>query len=130
MIIDTSVLIEIENKNVDILKQLNNLKESPKSDLSITFFTFCEFYTGIMRRNKKNKELALQTLNNYKLLNTTMWSGIIFCEIIDLLKKNGDSIPIFDALIASIAIENNLVLVTLDSHFKKIPNLKVILLKI
>jgi len=38
-------------------------------------------------------------------------------------------IPVLDMLVASIAIQNNMVLVTYDQHFRDIKGLKSIILK-
>lgn len=40
------------------------------------------------------------------------------------LRRTGVCLPLTDVAIAAAAIEHNLSLLTLDNHFKKIPNLK------
>jgi len=127
-LIDTSVLIEIENNNKEIIKQIELLKRD-NVDLHISIFTFCEYYFGIINKNKVNKEKIVERLNDYKLINTTKTTGITFCEVLSYLKKKGKLIPHFDIFIAAIGIEYNLTLITIDNHFKEIPQLKQIILK-
>lgn len=46
-------------------------------------------------------------------------------ELSSTLRKEGKTIPFSDILIASIAIENNLSVFTIDKHFDGMPNLKI-----
>ncbi len=128
-LIDTNVLIEIEYDNKEIIQQIEEFQRVNKDNLFISIFTFSEFYYGILRKSPKNKEKLVERLNDFGLINTSKKSGIIFCEILSQLKDAGKIIPQFDAFIAALAIENDLTLITLDEHFKLVPNLKVILLK-
>lgn len=123
--IDTKILIEIENDNRKVIEHISKLKLTPMSDFYITIFTFSEFYTGIINKSKKSKEIASNSLNKYKLLNTSRNSGLIFCELYNEIKKNRNHIPTFDLMIASICIANNQILITSYNHFKNIPNLKM-----
>ena len=129
-VIDTSVLIEIENDNKQIIEKLiSEIKDYESSTFYITYFCFCEFYYGHIKKNIKNKKRIIKELNKYNLLNTTMNSGILFCEIMNELRQKGRPIPVFDILSSSVAIDNNLCLITLDKHFKEIPQLKAIVLE-
>ena len=125
-VLDTSILIEIENNNKEIIQKIEQL--CPPSNIFITFFSYCEFYFGIIEKSEKNKSKALERLSEYKLINTTEKSAITFCEILHDLKKRGEMIPEFDILIASLVIDNNLTLITSDNDFKKIKELRSIIL--
>jgi len=128
-LIDTNILIEIENNNLEIIKKIDALKKTSGDNLFISIFTFSEFYYGILRKSPKNKEKILERLDDFGLINTSKQSGITFCEILSQLKETGKIIPQFDIFIAALAIENNLTLITLDEHFREIPNLKVVVLR-
>ncbi|MFH0700839.1 MAG: type II toxin-antitoxin system VapC family toxin [Candidatus Woesearchaeota archaeon] len=128
-IVDTSVLIEIENNNQKIITEISQLGRESNSELYLTFFNFCEFYYGIISRSAKNKALAQERLNQYKLLNTSKNTAFIFCDLLSQLKKKGKIIPQFDLLIASIALEHNFTLLTMDEHFLHVPDLKIKMLK-
>ncbi len=129
-VIDTSILIEIENGNEEIINALHQLKKTPFSELYITIFTFCEYYYGVMERSQENKEKVKQRLLQYEILNTSVESASHFCELFSALKKKGKSLPQFDTFIAAITIEQQGVLVTGDSDFAQIPNLNSIVLPV
>ena len=122
-VLDTGVLIELERKNKQIITYLEKLN-SADSNLFITIPTLREYYYGIVNKSEKNKNKALDWLEEYGLLNLTPHSAVLFCELRNCLKNAGIEIPISDIMIASIAIENNMALVTNDFHFKRIPGLK------
>ena len=125
-LIDTNLLIEIENNNKNIIAEIDKLKHSSDAELFITIFNFCEVYYGAINKNKKNKEKVLQRLDEYKLLNTTKTTGIIFSELLSEMKYSGKLSPQFDLFIATLAIENNLTLITADNHFKNVSKLKLV----
>lgn len=129
-IIDTSILIEIENNNQKIIEEINTLKKAPLSEISITLFSFCEFYYGAMEKNAKNKEIVKERLQQYRIITPTIETGIKFCEMMYALEKKGKKIAEFDAFIAAQAIENDSILITADKGFTTIPELKSILLHI
>ena len=70
----------------------------------------------------------VERLNDYPLLNTTKKTAIVFSELLHSVKKKGKMIPHFDLFIAALAIENDMILITRDNHFKEIPELKSIIL--
>lgn len=129
-VIDTSILIEIENGNQEIINAISELKRTPFSELYITIFTFCEYYYGAMEKSKENKEKVKQRLLQYEILNTSVESASHFCELFSLLKKKGKSLPQFDTFIAAIAIEHQGILITGDSDFAQISALKSIILPV
>lgn len=124
-ILDTSVLIELENGNMNVIKALESSRPSD-TQLYITIFSFTECYYGHIRKNQKNRDLALNKLKMYKLLNTTEETGIEFCKIMNDLTIKGKPIPEIDAFIAAIAKENKMKLVTSDKHFKNVEGLDVL----
>ena len=120
-IVDTNVLIDIENNNEQIITQIKAFSQEP---LYITFFTFCEFYLGIMNKSEKNKEKFLNRISEYPLLNTSKNTALIFCDLLNHLQKEGKTISYFDLFIASLTIEYTMTLLTLDKDFDMIPDLK------
>lgn len=128
-LIDTSTLIEIENNNELVLKELEKIRASTSSGaLYLSIFAYSEYYSGVINKSEKNKNKIMERLNEYPLLNTTKKTAIIFSELLHQLKKKGKVIPHFDLFIAALAIENDMVLITGDNHFKEIPELKRIIL--
>ncbi|MBU1876699.1 MAG: type II toxin-antitoxin system VapC family toxin [Nanoarchaeota archaeon] len=129
-LVDTSILIEIENNNHRIIEEIEKLRHSAETNLFISIFNFCEIYYGAINKNEKNKSKTVERLNEYDLLNTTQKTGKIFCELLCELKKAGKLIPYFDLFIAAIAVENNLTLITEDNHFRNISRLHQVILTI
>ncbi|MEK6905890.1 MAG: type II toxin-antitoxin system VapC family toxin [Nanoarchaeota archaeon] len=128
-LVDTSVLIEIENNNEVVVKGLERLRNNtPHASLYISIFTYSEYYYGIIDKSEKNKHKVVERLNDYPLLNTTKKTAIVFSELLHSVKKKGKMIPHFDLFIAALAIENDMILITRDNHFKEIPELKSIIL--
>ena len=127
-LLDTTAIIEIENNNVNIINKINKLKSIDGDTFYISIFSFCEYYRGVINKSDKNKANALERLNKYLLLNTTRKTGILFVELLHHLSTKGQTIPHFDLFIASIAQEHNLTIITSDAHFKRIPEIKVVLI--
>ncbi len=124
-IIDTSVLIEIERGNQQVIAQVSLLPFSPSTDLCLTVFNFCELYSGLLHKEERSREKALERLQEYRLLHTTKESAIIFSRLIHETRKKGITISHFDGFIAAIALEKGFTLITTDRDFQRIPSLKV-----
>ena len=127
IVIDTSVLIEIEKNNSAVISKLDKL-ESMKGEIYITSPTYTEFYLGLLKLSGEKSDKRKQRLDNYKILNTTKNSSVLLAEIKHSLSKKGTQIPVFNLFIASIAMDSGMPLITLDNHFKKIQNLNFILI--
>jgi len=126
LVFDTSVLVDVERKNPRVLEQLQGLALKHPQTPAITFATFSEFYYGFLRKFPKKQKVALEELEKYKLLNTTASSAKVFAELKFALERTGNKLSLFDCLIASIVIDNNMTLVTGDKRFASVPTLRVI----
>ena len=126
-VIDTSVLIEIEKKNKTVLSRLEEL-EIEKGNIYITSPSYTEFCFGLIGLSREKFSMQMARLDNYELLNTSKNSSKLLAEIKHYLSKKGFMIPVFDLIIASIALDCKMPLVTLDEHFKRIPELDVVLI--
>jgi len=69
----------------------------------------------------------LRELEGYDLLNTSKRSARLFAELRFWLQNKGIQMTPFDLLIAAIVIDNDGVLVTCDKQFKRVPDLKVLI---
>ncbi len=128
-LLDTSILIELENNNVLVIKELEKIRISTSpGKLYISIFSYSEYYSVVINKSEKNKTKLMEKLDEYSLLNTTKRTAIIFSELQHLLRRNGKTIPHFDLFIAALAIENDMMLITGDNHFKDLPQLKSIIL--
>ncbi len=126
LVLDTNIIIEIERKNKKLLFFLRDYLGKYPTIPYISFPTYAEFYYNYVGRKMSDQERAKQSLEVYEIIHTTKRSSQLLAEIKYYLDRDGKSIPIFDAVIASIVLDNNAVLLTSDSHFKRVPNLSVI----
>jgi len=113
-ILDTNVLINLHfniQKTVDAIDQLKIEKAH------ITVFNLAEF----LCQNACLKH-PISLIQQRKCVER-------FIKIKYQQKIKGMKIPVLDMLVASIAIQNNMVLVTYDQHFRDIKGLKSIILK-
>ena len=127
-VIDTNVLIEIENGNKETLKSVLEIVDPSKATLYLSLITLSEFYFGLRNKSVANQNKAYKKLQKYYLLTPNGTTAILFSTLLAQLEKKGKNIPRFDLLIGSQAIENKMTLITMDSHFKQIPNLKLALI--
>jgi predicted nucleic acid-binding protein len=76
---------------------------------------------------KSEKEKALLTNAFTALMYVEMNEALWFKagELSALVKKQGKTIPLSDVLIATLALEHGLTMLTVDKHFEQIPGLKL-----
>tara|TARA_Y100000310_G_scaffold242934_1_gene247226 strand:- start:23107 stop:23502 length:396 start_codon:yes stop_codon:yes gene_type:complete len=128
-LIDTSILIEIEKNNKDVIKQLSDIPFLLENNLNISLFSYCEFYFGLIKKNKKNKHSYLQRLNKYNVYDPNLSTAALFSELLFSLRERGKLIQHFDIFIAATAIENNFTVITKDKLFLNIREVRTILIK-
>ena len=127
LVLDSSILMSLEKGRLDIKKRLKKLLEKHEGLPVISFVTYFEFLMGIKERTKENQEKALQFINNIGILKVRKETAEILANLKHSYDKKGITLPLADLLIASQAIENNMLLVTTDKDFKKIEELKKII---
>ena len=64
LILDTSVIIEIERKNQEIIDKVEELKENYPAHPLISFITYSEFLEGIYEKSEKTSKKQ-RDLSNY-----------------------------------------------------------------
>ena len=77
-------------------------------------------------REKDNKRILQTFISKLKveILDVSIETSEVYAETKNILKRSGNPIPINDLWIASQAIENGMVVVTYDKHFRMIPGLR------
>ncbi|OIO41306.1 hypothetical protein COU56_02330 [Candidatus Pacearchaeota archaeon CG10_big_fil_rev_8_21_14_0_10_31_9] len=123
---DTSVLIELERKNEEIIKRLKELSKTYPLPPYLPFMSYYEFLRGLKLKKAKDYEKKLFFLNKFSILNTSKKTAEILADLRIEYNKLGITLPLADFSIASQVIENDLTLVTLDKDFEKIKELKKI----
>ncbi len=95
----------------------------------ISIFVLGELHAGFKggTKEKQNIQLLEKFLQKSKVtvLDATEETAEIFGNIKDQLKRAGTPIPINDVWIASHGIETGAVLITYDTHFTKVPGVRL-----
>lgn len=74
-------------------------------------------------RSEKEQAMLNNALGALPFLEMTAALWIKAGQLSVFLRKEGKTIPFSDILIATLAIENNLAVLTVDEHFQDIPGL-------
>ena len=123
LVLDTSVLINLERKDKHTIEQIKALIERYPAPASITFMNYFEYLHGLNIKSPKNKETSISFIEKFQCLQTTKKSAAILSHLKHTYEKKGNSFSLADLLIAAQAIENDLVLVTSDKKFQEIEEL-------
>ena len=118
---DTSIWIEFFKPESPAGKKLESL--IVKNSVWVCGIVLFELLQGVKSEAEKAK--IVETLSNleYVEMSKSLWQKS--ADISASLKKNGITLPLSDIFIASVAIEHDLHVFTLDKHFEQIPRVKV-----
>ena len=125
-LLDTSVLIAIR-KRKSAKQEISAAIDLDKSSLHITLLSFAEYYYGAFASPSESKEDCLRFLNGYEHLSLAKGGAMLHAELRHKYKKNGLTFGDIDLLNACIAIDNNMSLITADKSFRRIEELKTIM---
>jgi tRNA(fMet)-specific endonuclease VapC len=125
-LLDTNICIYIIKKKPP--EVLNKFKKFKIGDLKISSITMAELYFGA--HNSEYVEKNLKTVENFLLpfdiINFDDKASIKYGIIKSYLKKQGNIIGELDMQIASIALANDLILVTNNTkEFERVKSLKL-----
>lgn len=97
-------------------------------DIYIPIIVLGELYYGAQYSIKIEANILSvnKLMLNYEILNANEQTASVYGNIKAALRRKGRPIPENDIWIASIAQQNNLILVTRDKHFSEIENLKTV----
>jgi predicted nucleic acid-binding protein len=118
---DTSVWIEFFKTGSATGKKLEAL--IIKNSVRICGVILFELMQGVKSGPEKSK--ISDALSNIRYLEMTKSLWHKSADISASLKKKGLTLPLSDIFIASIAIEHNLSVFTLDKHFEQIPGVTI-----
>ncbi|MEA1925220.1 MAG: type II toxin-antitoxin system VapC family toxin [Candidatus Altiarchaeota archaeon] len=115
ILLDTDVLIEIFDKKSDkgdeILEKLEGIQDKK---IATTTLNYHEILYGLIKYAKKRKEI-----HALKILDYTKKDAILSSQLEAKLDKEGKKTGRIDAMIASIAINNNSRFITLNKkHYQ------------
>jgi tRNA(fMet)-specific endonuclease VapC len=125
-LLDTNIISKIQRGDKKVIQKLNSISIH---HISICTIVLAECYFGAYNNQKRTTELLEYYNNAFIDLNIYDFdtkSGIAYAQLKSELYSKGQLIDDMDMLIASIAISNNLILVTNNlKHFNNIKGLKV-----
>ena len=126
-LVDTNILSRFF-KNHPVVKANFKSYLSKYSSINLSILTYFEIISGLKHRDAQH-QLAMFTafVKKNTLLHLTEQSVLISGDLYAELRKSGNPIDDIDLLIAGIALENKLVLVTNNrKHFERIPQLEIV----
>ena len=125
-LLDTNSCIGYLNgRSIGVLRRLQAL---PSQDVAVCSVVKAELFYGSMRSNNPARSLAQQQdfLNRFISLPFDDQSALIYGQIRAQLAASGTPIDPNDLLIASIALANNLILVTHNTReFSRVEGLRL-----
>ncbi len=128
-ILDTGILVGVERENSGIISFIKgNIKDFDV--LYITLLTYAEFYRGYAGKQPDIKSEGKNFLNTFRHLTVTEASAMLYAELSYKYVRQGITIEPFDLLIAAIAIENNIAVITTDTDFERIAEVDKVILKL
>ncbi|MBI4406389.1 type II toxin-antitoxin system VapC family toxin [Candidatus Micrarchaeota archaeon] len=122
-LLDSTALVEIIKASTKGQKIKEIIGQLPIAFSSITSF---EILAGSRAAEKQKISDVMQGAHIFSFDHE---AGIISASLSRELKKTGKTVEPLDIFIAAVALKNDLTLITLDSDFKRIPNLKAIVIK-
>ena len=124
--LDTDLLVAILRGKEEAWKKVEEIDEESKG--ATTVINAFELFFGANKSQRKNENVkkTSKLLERLAVFPLDFSSSRKAAEISATLVTKGETIDFRDAMIASIAIENNLTLVTRNNaHFKRIKDLKL-----
>ena len=126
LVLDTDILIDIEKGQTQTKSKLELLSREYPSSPQITFINLFEFLLGIEVRSEHKKGAALNFVKDFGVLHTTDDTSKLLAHLKSKYDKKGIALSLADFIIATLVIENDLILVTRDTDFEKISELEKI----
>ena len=95
--------------------------------IEISLITYYEIEGGLLAKNAlKQLKIFEDFISENMVVPVTESSAKVSAELYSTLRRGGNLVDDIDLLIAGIAIDNNMPLVTNnENHFKRIPRLKI-----
>jgi tRNA(fMet)-specific endonuclease VapC len=125
-LIDTDILSYYFKGNLKVIGRFDSYLGVFDS-IEICIITYYEITSGLLAKKAfRQLQVFEQFVDENKIVHLSEKSSKISAELYASLRQSGNIIDDIDLLIAGVAIENELVLVTNnEKHFGRIPNLKI-----
>ena len=125
-LIDTDILSYYLKGDPDVIKNFEKYLDH-YDIIEISLITYYEITSGLLAKNAfKQLSIFEEFVSENIIIPLTEKSVKISAEIYSTLRQSGNTVDDIDLLIAGVAIENEMTLVTNnDSHFSRIPGIKI-----
>ena len=123
LVFDTSILIELDRGNKDIIRKIFELRGNYPAPAKISFISYFEFLYGLRDKSEKNKDKSIEFIEKFDVIQTSKKTAAILVNF-----KRNYELPLSDLLIASHSKETDGILITRDNDFKSIKEIKCIIL--
>jgi len=126
LLLDSDILIYFLKGNIEVVEQVS---QCAPQDLLTSRVNYTELLYGAYNsaRVESNLRIIRRFLENFEILEFDKIASEIFAKEKARLKKSGTMIADMDLMIASIAIANDVALVTNNfRHFERIKNLTLV----
>jgi len=127
LVLDTTILIDALHRKEAALRKIIELEET-KETICTTQINVLELFKGayLPKRSNNGVQKIRKLLDAFIVLRIDEDTCECFAAISAELRSRGESINVFDELIAAIAMNNGAAIVSRDEHFSHIPGLRVI----
>lgn len=126
---DTSILVDIEKGNKNTVKKLAELTATHAGPALLLFIPYFEFYRGLNVNAPERLEKGGAFLKKFTFVQPTKKTAELLVRLRTKYDATGNSLHLADLIIASQVQEHNLVLVTKDTDFERIDEIRKIVLK-
>ena len=125
-LIDTDILSYYFKGDRNVVKNFENYLETFEI-IELSIITYYEISSGLQAKNAfRQLEIFEEFAKDNIVIPLTENSCKISAELYSNLKQQGELIDDIDLLIAGVAIENEMTIVTNnEKHFQRIPGLKI-----
>ena len=128
-ILDTDILIDLEKAKKEMLITINKLTGTLElADYNITFINLFEFLLGVKIKSHENQAKAKSFVEKFGVLNTSDRTASVLADLKTKYDRRVEVMSLADLIIASLAIENDMFLISRDSDFEEIEELKKIII--
>jgi len=115
LVFDSSIIIEIERGNKEIIEKLKELRKIHPAPPKISFMSYFEFLYGLRKKSPKNKIKSEELLQLFETIQTNNFTASFLVKL-----KDKYELSLTDLFIASQVMENDYILVTKDRDFERI----------
>ena len=122
-LLDTNVIIELLHGNQKVIEHIYSVGINKCAICEMTIAEL--FYGAVKGKNEKNFN-DIDTIRFLFKENSVNSCFREYADIRDSLRQQGLTIDLMDVFIASVALHNNLILVTHNTkHFNRIQNIQI-----